>query len=67
MAKVAVTFDNWKKQTFKVRLKEAGFVYEDRGQFSNTVHVFAVETDELERLQAVCERIHYECRRMRAH
>ena len=63
--KAAIALDDWKLPIFRERLTEAGFTYEDAGEFTPEMTVLTVVTQDMVRLERVVRRAHDACKRLK--
>lgn len=53
MKVVGIAIDSWKLSIFERRLKQAGYTFENRGEFSKACLLLRVSTENVEALQEV--------------
>ena len=64
--KAAIALDDWKLVVFRKRLTEAGYEYEDAGEFTPGVTILHVEYTELRPLATLVAACQDECERSRS-
>lgn len=63
--KAGIAVDDWKLPTFRKRLTEAGYTYQDAGAFTGDTTILTVETNDMLKLKKVIEQCQAECRKAR--
>lgn len=63
--RAGIVVDDWKLAVFRRRLEEAGYSYEDKGEFRPNITLLHVEFTDQEHLTRVLEEATDECNRQR--